>query len=395
MKSNKGLILIVDDLPENVMVVEKTLQREGYRTEIATTGQEAIERFSKIKPDLILLDILMPKIDGFEVCRNIKAMPASKNVPIIFLTALSEPKYIVQGFEAGSVDFITKPFNLTELLARVQTHIELKKSHEENEQYIAKLRKANQDLNAVKNQLTEMNSNKDKFFSIIAHDLRNPFLGFYKLIDLIHKEFDNIEREELRTMISDISKSSEKLNKLLENLLTWSRIQLGKVSVRREQVNLKQMVELSANMFIETAKSKNISIKNEVDEVTEAFADIQILNTVLRNIISNAIKFTNVLGEIIIYTSSQNGNVLLTIEDNGIGISSDELTKLFLIETQVIKTGTAGEFGTGLSLILSKDLLDQMGASIAVKSQVDIGTKFIIRLPAVKPDSSAEIKQKN
>ena len=386
MKNNKGIILIVDDLPENVLVVEKTLQREGYRTAIATSGEEAIERVQTIRPDLILLDVLMPKVDGFEVCRQIKADPDLNYVPVIFLTALNEPKYILEGFEAGGVDFISKPFNLTELLARVKTHVDLKKTQAENELNISKLKKANHELNLAKNMLTELNGNKDKFFSIIAHDLRNPFLGFYKLIDFINREFDNIDRNELKTMINDMSKSAEKLNKLLENLLAWSRIQLGKISVRKENINLKQIVDLSLALFHDFARHKNINIRNQVDENLTVYTDVQMINTVLRNLISNALKFSDVFSEISVSSLVHNGNILLSVEDNGIGISADELSKLFQVGSHVVKTGTDGEFGTGLGLILSKELLDKLGASVAVKSQVDKGTTFTIRLPAGKKD---------
>jgi len=384
MKNNNGLILIVDDLPENVLVVEKTLQKEGYRTEIATTGAETMERLKVISPDLILLDVLMPKVDGFEVCRLIKSDSQLSHIPIIFLTALNEPKYIIEGFEAGGVDFISKPFNLTELLARVHTHVQLKKTMEENRQFIRKLKKANEELNEAKIKLTDMNSNKDKFFSIIAHDLRNPFQGFYKLTEYISKEFENLSSDELRTMIMDMSHSSKKLNKLLENLLAWSRVQLGKITVKMEEHNLKQLIDINITLFNDISKNKNINIINNIKPKYNVYTDIQMFNTVFRNLLSNAIKFTDLFGEVKIYSSNQNGSILLSIEDNGIGMAPDELSQLFSIDTQAIKTGTAGEFGTGLGLILSKELLDRIDCSIAVKSKVDQGTTFILKIPAKK-----------
>jgi signal transduction histidine kinase len=381
---NKGLILIVDDLPENIMVVETTLQKEGFNTEIATCGKDAIERIRAVKPDLVLLDVLMPKVDGFEVARRIKANTDTAYVPIIFLTALNDPKYIIEGFNAGGVDFISKPFNLTELLARVKTHVELKKAEEANVELINRLQKTNDDLNITKNQLAESNNNKDKFFSIIAHDLRNPFQGFYKLSDYIHTEFHNLDREELKEMIDDIYFSAEKLNKLLENLLAWSRIQLGKITVRKENYNLRQIIDMDIRLFDDSAKDKNIHILNDVDDNINIFTDLQMFNTVIRNIISNAIKFTNVFGKVLITAVKKKDAVLLTIDDDGIGMSDDELGKLFSIDTQILKTGTAGESGTGLGMILTKELLDKLGYDIAIKSEIDKGTSFTIEIPFSK-----------
>lgn len=383
-KKKKGLILIVDDLPENVLVLEKTLQKEGYQTEIATTGSEAIERISHIKPDLILLDVLMPNMNGFQVCKIIKSKPENKTIPIIFLTALHEPNYVVEGFEVGGVDYIAKPFNLTELLARVQTHIRLKKALEDNDAYINKLKKANENLQNTKITLSELNNSKDKFFSIIAHDLRNPFQGFSKLTDYINKNFDTLSQEELKEMISDMNVSAIKLNKLLENLLTWAKIQLGKFSIKFAEHNLKQLVDINIILFQDTAQTKNIEIINTIPEDFVVYTDLQMMNVVIRNLLSNALKFTDLFGQVKFRAKKINHHILLTIEDNGIGIASDELPLLFAIDSQLIKTGTSGEFGTGLGLILVKELLDRLGSNILVKSYLDKGSSFTIKIPTQK-----------
>ncbi len=373
--------MIVDDLPENVMIVEKVLQKEGFTTEIATEGEEAIDRILAFKPDLVLLDVLMPRIDGFEVARRIKANKDTKYVPIIFLTALNEPKYIVEGFKTGGVDFITKPFNLTELMMRVKTHVDLKKAQEANERLIDQLRRANEDLNAAKNKLTELNANKDKFFSIIAHDLRNPFLGFFKLADYLHEEFDKMDKEDIREMINDIYGSAEKLNKLLENLLAWSRIQLGKVKPHYDKYLLEQIIDMNVNLFSDLIKSKNINIEITVPDSLEIVTDLQMFNTILRNIISNAVKFTHLFGKVNISAIADSDVIRLSIKDDGIGMSEDEISKLFSIDTQILKTGTAGEAGTGLGMILTKELLDKLGYCINVKSELDRGTTFTISIP--------------
>ena len=189
----KPLILIVDDMPKNIQVLSNILYYKGYNIRIATTGSQALESIKTKAPDLILLDIQMPEMNGFEVCKILKANPDTKEIPIIFLTAVIEPEKIVQGFELGAVDYITKPFNTAELIVRVATQIEIKQSRE---------------------KLVELNATKDKFFSIIAHDLRNPFAGIIGLSEIIEADLienTNVDIPELlkyNEMILSTSKSA-------------------------------------------------------------------------------------------------------------------------------------------------------------------------------------------
>ncbi len=364
------------------MQVEKTLQKKGYLCKIATNGHEALELIREIKPDLILLDILMPGINGIEICKTIKADDSIKSIPVVFLTALNDSNYIIEAFKSGGVDYITKPFNTTELLVRVKSHIDLKKALESNMENINKLTQANTELNEAREQLAELNNSKDKFFSIIAHDLRNPFQGLYKMSEFILKEFGNQSTEDLHSMLYDMNSSAEKLNILLENLLTWSRIQLGKLPVNPEEHNLYQLLDFCVQLFADNAKLKNISIINNVPEDIIIYADASMVNTIFRNLISNAIKFTNILGKIEINAHIGGKNAIITVEDSGIGISSDELKGIFRIDAKHIKTGTNGEVGTGIGLVLCKELADANNGSISVTSKLDHGTVFTVILPS-------------
>ena len=163
----KPLILIVDDTTKNIQVLGNMLYSKGYNISVATSGKEALESVKAKTPDLILLDIQMPEMDGFEVCKNLKSNPSTKEIPVIFLTAVTDPEKIVHGFELGAVDYITKPLNPAELFMRVATHIEIKES---------------------RTKLEELNATKDKFFKIIAHDLRNPFAGIMGLSEIMENE---------------------------------------------------------------------------------------------------------------------------------------------------------------------------------------------------------------
>ena len=194
----KPLILIVDDIPKNLQVLSSILSFEGYQISFASSGSQALNIIETSLPDLILLDIMMPIMDGYEVCKILKSNPRTKDIPIIFLTGKVEAEDIVHGLKIGAVDYITKPFNSAELLSRVHTHIELKLSRDAIVKY-------NYELEESKKQLLELNASKDKFFSIIAHDLRSPFTGFIGLSQLLSEEYDSINKEELSKIGSSMN----------------------------------------------------------------------------------------------------------------------------------------------------------------------------------------------
>ena len=381
-EADKGLILIVDDLPENVLILKKTLLREGYKTEIATNGMDAIKMVKDIKPDLILLDVLMPHTDGYEVCERIKNNPETERIPVIFLTALHDMNYIVDGFNSGGVDYISKPYSIPELLARVKTHVELKKLHDLNISYINKLFEKNRELNETKAKLIELNNSKDKFFSIIAHDLRNPFQGLIKAIDYIINDFDSLNNHEILEILKDLSSSSSNIFKLLENLLEWSRVQSGKIPLNKVNQNIHQLVENCIDILKEIARQKEIILINEIDTYLVGFFDVNMISTVLRNLISNSIKFSN-KDSIIKVQSQQPDNkfIEISVSDNGVGIPEEKLYQIFSLGAKNTNLGTSGEKGTGLGLILCKELVEKNGGTISVISKENLYTKFSFTVP--------------
>lgn len=379
----KPSILIVDDIPENLFLLGKTLQREGYDIAYSTDGEQAIKISKKLKPDLILLDILMPNMNGYEVCKIIKEDKELADIPIIFLTALSDSSQVVEGFKAGASDYIAKPFNIPEVIARIKTHLDLKLSRDMNISYINKLKSYNYELNQAEKKLIELNHSKDKFFSIIAHDLKNPFHGFMRLTEVIITDFEELSREEIKSYLEEIHSSAEKLYKLLENLLTWSKVQIGKFPYEPEEINLIEIFDSVILLYKENAMVKRIKINNKLKGDEKIYADKNMIDTIIRNLISNAIKFTNFDGNINIYTDTENNDNLIKIiiEDNGIGMSADEISKIFRLDFQMIKNGTANEKGSGLGLILSKELVEKNFGKLDIESFEGAGTKCILTLP--------------
>jgi two-component system, sensor histidine kinase and response regulator len=359
-QSEQPLILIVDDISENLKVIGSILMTKKYNILPATSGRMAIELASGELPDLILLDIQMPEMDGFEVCRKLKEDAKTKNIPIIFLTAKTETENIVNGFEIGGDDYITKPFEPKEMLARVNTHLLLRSSMK---------------------KLIELNATKDKFFSIITHDLKGPFTAIVRVAN----NLNNLIKEKKDKEISDTSQiltdAAKEAFALLENLLKWSRSQTGRIECKPENISLLDLSKKSMSTLKSIALNKNISLINKIPEKVHVFADENLLNTILRNLISNAIKYTKSEGSVKIWSSEKDKEVEIIVEDTGVGISMDVLERLFTIEMKCFSLGTDNEKGTGLGLILCQEFTKMMGGRIHANSRIGEGSQFVITLP--------------
>ncbi|MFD1293602.1 response regulator [Lutibacter holmesii] len=365
MAKNENTILIVDDNSNNLKVVAGVLKGEGYKFRMAKSGSQALSVLDKTKPDLILLDIQMPEMDGFETCLKIKENKDLESIPVIFLTANTDAESISKAFKSGGVDFVTKPFNSDELLARIATHIKLKKQAEE---------------------LIFQNATKDKFFSIISHDLKNPLstvIGFSELLD---KNYTNLDNDDIKKFIHYIHESSKFSVEILEDLLTWSRIQNGSLKSEKTNCNLSQILSNNIEGHIPQAQAKNILFSFDFDDELPVCADEKMISTVIRNLISNAIKFTPNGGNIFVSSKSKVVNNKRVIEtkicDSGVGMSYEQLNKLFKIQYNVTSKGTNNEAGTGLGLVLCKEFMTQNDGEIRAESELEVGSKFIFNLSA-------------
>ena len=360
-------VLIVDDVPDNLSLLSNILEEMNIDVEIASSGQKALRMIENRKPDLILLDISMPEMDGFEVCNRLKADTKFSNIPIIFLTARTEIQDIIKGFKLGAVDYVTKPFNTSELISRVETHLELKKSR---------------DIIAVQNQdLQELNTMKDKFFSIVAHDLKNPFFQIMNDSETLLKQVKKINDETIEKQLENIFRQSKQSYTLLQNLLEWSRSQTGTLKWEPETIDLTQIIDEIITLLRSIANNKEILLYKVAFKDTFAFADAKMVKATIRNLTTNALKFTERGGEVMVVTEDLGDFIEITISDNGIGIPKEDIEKLFRIDVHYSNPGTEGEDGTGLGLILCKEFVERNGGSIYVESEVNKGSKFKFTLP--------------
>lgn len=341
--------------------------KDIYDIELAKGGTDFIERLDAVKPDLILMDIMMPDITGYELARALKKEEKYRNIPIIFLTSESEPESIVKGFEAGAVDYIIKPFNGHELKARVKTHLDLKLSKE---------------LLQEKNEaLQEANATKDTFFSLIAHDLRGPFSALIGISKLLIDDFETIETAQMKKFLQVIHESTNSTLSLLENLLQWAKAQTGSIIYEPIKIDLYIIISMVLDLYKKNAVEKSITFKNSVEKETFVTADINMLQTIVRNLISNSLKYTPAGGQIEVRGSVKKRLFEVIIQDNGQGISEQNLEKLFRIDKHITTPGLNNEKGTGLGLILCKNFVEINKGTIWIESEWEKGCSVYFTLP--------------
>lgn len=360
-------VLIVDDVVDNIRVIGRLLKNKGIQVAPATSGEQALGLALAKKPDLILLDVQMPEMDGFEVCRRLKADPITQDIPVIFLTARSESEDIMTGFMLGAIDYITKPFNSDEVMIRIKNHLELKKSRD-----IIQSQNCN---------LNELNATKDKFFSIIAHDLKNPISNFRDITKVLVENQDSFSKSEISEYLSMLNNSADSLFGLLENLLEWSRSQRGIIKYEPVHLDFTYLANNVISLSLPLAQAKKIELYSTVPEHFIIDADVNMINTVLRNLVSNAIKFTDENGRIEISATDHEHYSEFSVSDSGVGISQENLKKLFHIAENFSTLGTSNEKGTGIGLILCKEFVDKHGGRIWAESEYGVGTKFSFTIP--------------
>ena len=363
----KTIILIVDDNPENLSILGKLLGRNDRNLIFAKNGITALDFAKRKNPDLILLDIMMPKMDGFEVCRRLKQDAILADIPIIFLTAKIEPEDIVAGLRLGAVDYITKPFSQEELFTRVNTHIELQAT-----------KKALMIALAAKEEAL---TTKDRFFSIISHDLSNLFNGLLGFTSLLVE--GDVQEKKKEYYIQNLFQATETGYDLLKNLLEWSKSQTGKIEVNTVSIILKDIVFKNIDLYKAKAEAKSIVLSVKIKNDIVVFADLNMLDTVIRNLLSNAIKFSKPDSVIKIISEKFEELIELSIIDDGVGIEKEDINELFKIDKIYTTVGTNEEIGNGLGLILCKEFIEKNGGTIGVESEIGKGSRFYIRIPKV------------
>ncbi len=366
--TEKPYILAVDDEQLNLELLRFILERNNYEYKGTSDDDYFFELLQQQVPDLILLDVIMPRIEGFELCQKLKSIPEYKNIPVIFLTGKVNIKDKVKGFEVGGVDYVTKPFNEQELIARIQTHVEL-------------IRAKNQ-IELQAENLRQSNILKDRMFSIIGHDLRSPLSAAKLKMDFIMRGIIDPKSDEfLDGTVYELLKTMDEALNLLQNLLGWAKSESNQIQIIPENLDVFDLVEQTFRLLKLGSEHKKINLVNNVPKDTMVYADMNTVKTVLRNLLSNAIKFTPVDGLIQVNSNTENGRLTIEVEDNGQGIPKEDIGKILNPNEHFSKLGTEKEPGTGLGLILCQNFVHKNGGTLNIRSEVGKGSVFYFDLP--------------
>lgn len=379
-------ILVVDDTAMNLQIVATVLSRAGYQVFPATSGAEALKRVETACPELILLDVNMPEMDGFEVLRRLRHNPHTRDTPVIFVTAANDVQTVTAGLEAGAVDYVSKPFNPAELLARIRTHIELKRSRDE-------LIRCAQELAVSNEQLIALNNEKNEFLGVAAHDLRNPLSGILGMAEMLIESPELPHADAVR-MLEMVAKSAQEMFYLIQALLDVNAIEEGKMAIQNEAFSAGSLLRDLQERHSTAARQKHIQLHLALpaQEIT-LFADRLLTAQVLTNLLSNAIKYSPFHKEIWITLfapdalpnppepppTSPWGSI--AIRDQGPGLTAADKAKLFGKFVRLSAQPTGGELSVGLGLSIVKKLLIAMHGAVWCDSEPDQGATFYIALP--------------
>lgn len=356
-------ILVVDDNPANLGLLFNCLDAEGFRVLVAQDGRSAMEMAYMVRPDLILLDVIMPGMDGFELCRLLKNRKETRDIPVIFMTALADTESKVKGFACGAMDYICKPFYQEEVIARINTHLTMQEQ---------------------KKHLLRINREKENIIAVVAHDLKGPFQAMFGYLQLLTDSYDHYSDERRKEYIEKVSNATRASYQLVEALLNWIMAGNGTIEFSPRFFSLKEHVDLAISLTRNMANSKDISIDLSVDSDIMVFADANMTAAVLRNLVANAVKFTPRGGKISLGAEQNGKTIRIWVKDNGVGMDEKLIEKILSGSDYESTPGTEKENGTGLGLVICKEFMEKNIGTLDIKSRVGEGSCFMVTLPGNK-----------
>jgi signal transduction histidine kinase len=385
-------ILIVDDNPQNLQVLGKMLQEKQYDIEFATNGLAALDWLNSKPFDLILLDINMPGMNGFEVCEKIRSNPELNIVPVIFLSANTDRESILKGFEYGGQDYITKPFDARELLVRVRTHLNLKNSmesldslnkslEEKVKERTLQLETTNLELISARDRALESDKLKSAFLNNISHEIRTPFNGILGFLSLI--QLEKTTEASKTQYIEIINQNAQRLLNTINDIVEISQIQAGIIKLEFNNTNINTILKDQADRLMSEIVRKKLEFRilnNIQKDLENVKTDGKKLNSILSNLLNNAVKFTN-SGSIEIGVRNDSNALEFSIKDSGIGIPEEKWDAIFDRFIQEDVSITRQYEGSGLGLSITKAYVELLGGKIWVKSETGKGSVFYFTIP--------------
>lgn len=363
LSPTRETIFLVDDEIKNIQVAGRVLVENGYEVVPCRSGAEALEKAEHIAPDLFLLDVMMPEMDGFELCEKLQEKASLEAVPKIFFTAVRDENFLTRAFQVGAVDYLTKPVSFPELLARVKSHLGL--------------RQANRNLERLLQQRNEL-------LSTLAHDLRNPLSALSISTEMMRELLGQDPGPHLEAILNTVEQTVADGILLLDQLTDGtSEDELQEVPVHLTSVDPVETLEHLQEKFQTLAEAKHLvfEVENRLEGPVQISADALALQRVLENLLSNALKFSDKGKAVVLLASARRGKVEFCVQDQGPGFSEEDQKRMFKRYARLSAQPTAGEASTGLGLSIVNDLVKRMEGELEFETFPDKGTRFFVRLP--------------
>ncbi|PTX94245.1 hybrid sensor histidine kinase/response regulator [Opitutus sp. ER46] len=364
-------ILIADDDRLNIRILAGILRREGYEIADADSGERALTSYAEFQPNLVLLDVMMPGIDGLETCRRLRQQYGEKAAPVIFITAKNDSEDVLAGFNAGGVDYLPKPFNPSEVLARIRTHLQIQQLLDEQLQLVE--------------QLSRANSAKNRFLGMAAHDLRNPLASIRGLAEFLGEGTVGPLNPEQLDLVATIREASHSMLDMVNDLLDVATIEAGELNVSPGRHNLIEVVAKAVALTnMEAARKRTHVVFQPHDTQVVAMIDPAKIKQVVDNLLTNAVKFSppGATVTVAVRVSSDAQGIILSVRDEGPGIPADERDKLFKDFGRLSVRPTGGEKSTGLGLAICRKIVEAHHGTIEAHNLPERGCEFRVILPS-------------
>ncbi len=378
---HEGTLLIVDDVPANVSVLFDFLTNAGFKVLVAQDGKRAIQKAIYAQPDLILLDVMMPGMDGFEACKIMKSENKTKDIPIIFMTALADTVDKVKGFSLGAADYITKPIQYEEALARITTHLSFRRLQQQLQARTIELEKRNIEHKQARFEAEASNRAKSTFLANMSHELRTPLNAIIGYSDMLREEAVDMGYEKLVPDLDKIQTAAKQLLGIISDVLDIAKIEADKVELKLTELDIPTLIQDVLTVIRPTLVGESQLVVNCAENIGTLMADANKVQQILFNLLSNAAKFTN-RGTITLSVYRSAEWVTFEVADTGIGIEENQLEHIFKPFTQVDSSTTRQYGGTGLGLTICRHYCQLMNGQISVTSKVGQGSTFTVKLPS-------------
>ena len=383
--ASPATVLVVDDEPRNLEVISHFLEREGFRVVTADDGQTALTAVAAAAPDVILLDVVMPGLEGFEVCRRLKADPATIFIPIVILTALRGTQERIKGAAAGADDFLSKPFDHVELATRVKSLVRVKRLYDQIQAYNRELEdrvaQRTAELQRAYDELKELDRLKSEFIANVSHELRTPLLHVKGAISLLADGTVGPLTPDQAQGLGVAQSAAEQLGRIVEDIVDFGEVYEER-RLAFESVSLSEVVQSAVRAIARVAGSHSVKVTQTLPpDLPPVRADPEALTRVLWHLLDNAVKFSPAGSAVEIGAEKRRAAVRIAVRDHGAGIPPDERERIFQVFYQLDGSSTRRAGGLGLGLALVKRLVEAHGSTVEAESEVGKGSTFAFELP--------------